>query len=40
MGAFHLWRCLYEALQYVAGFLRFALGGMHGVMPRLTRAAR
>ena len=35
-----LWRRLYIDFQYVAGFLRFALGGIHGVMPRLTRAAR
>jgi len=32
--------CLYKVLQYVAGFLRLALGGMQGVIPRASSAAR
>jgi hypothetical protein len=35
-----LCRCLYKVLQYVAGCLRFARGGMHGVIPRSINAAR
>jgi len=35
-----LWRCLYNVLQYLARFLRFARGGMQEAIPLVLSVAR